>query len=237
MKGAIYVSDSGNTKIMGSQKVDATYAAIKQTCPDTCSLKNEGCYAQTSFVGMINTRMEREAGEETPLQVARAEANAIDNSYNGGKVPAGRAMRLHVAGDSRTVTGTRVINKAVGRWKNRGGGDCWSYTHAWRHVPRSEWSNVSILASVADTSEVEEAKEQGYAPAIVVGEHPSDKAYALAGSDIKWIPCPAQTREVGCSDCRLCFNADRLFNGGFGIAFAAHGVKKNNVKRRLTVVQ
>lgn len=237
MKGSIYVSDSGNTKIMGSQKVDATYAAIKQTCPDTCSLKNEGCYAQTSYVGMVNHRMETEADSMTAIQVARAEAKAIDNAYNGKDVPAGRALRLHVSGDSRTVTGTRLINAAVGRWKKRLGGDCWSYTHAWRHVPRKEWSHVSILASVATTDEVEAAKKQGYAPAIVVAEHPSDKAYSLEGSDTKWIPCPAQTREVGCSDCRLCFNADRLLNGGFGIAFAAHGVKKNNIKRHLTVVQ
>jgi hypothetical protein len=146
-------------------------------------------------------------------------------------------MRLHVAGDSRTLAGTRVINKAVGRWKTRGGGDCWSYTHAWQHVPREEWSNVSMLASVSNTAEVAEAKERGYAPAIVVPEHPSEKAYKLEGSDVKWIPCPAQTRGVGCSDCRLCFNADRLFEGGFGISFAVHGIRKDNLKRHLTVVK
>lgn len=237
MKGAIYVSDSGNTKIMGSQKVDATYASIKHTCPDTCSLKGEGCYAQTSFVGMINQRMQRRARQGSPLDVARAEAHAIDESYNGGSVPEGRALRLHVSGDSRTIKGTRLINNAIGRWKQRGGGATWSYTHAWRHVPRSEWSNVSILASVADVSEVQAAKAQGYAPAIVVGEHISDKAYTLPGSDVKWIPCPNQTRGVGCTDCRLCFDADRLHQNNFGIAFAAHGVYKGVIKRRLNVLQ
>ena len=235
--GAIYVSDSGNTKIMGSKKVDATYAAIKSTCPDTCSLKGEGCYAQTSFVGMINRRMERRARGGSPLEVARAEAKAIDESYKGGEVPADRALRIHVAGDSRTQKGSRSINSAVARWKKRGGGKVWSYTHAWRHVPRDVWSNVSILASVADTTEVEAAKAQGYAPAIVVSEHPSDKAYTLPGSDIKWIPCPNQTRGVGCTDCRLCFDANRLFESNMGISFAAHGIKKNDVKRHLTIVK
>jgi len=237
MKGSIYVSDSGNTKIMGSKKVDATYASIKHTCPDSCSLKGEGCYAQTSFVGMTNNRMERRARGGSPLALARAEAAAIDASYKGGKVPTDRALRIHVAGDSRTLAGTRLINNAVGRWKWRGGGKVWSYTHAWRHVPREEWSNVSVLASVADVTEVAAAKEQGYAPAIVVPEHLSDKAYLLEGSDVKWIPCPAQTRGVGCTDCQLCFNADRLFNGNFAIAFAAHGSSKEKIKRRLTVIQ
>jgi hypothetical protein len=236
-KGAIYVSDSGNTKIMGSKKVDATYSSIKDTCPDSCSLKNEGCYAQTSFVGMINHRMERRARGASALEVARAEAKAIDDSYKGGPVPAGRDLRLHVAGDSRTLAGTRVINKAIKRWKQRGGGAVWSYTHAWKHVPREEWSHVSILASVANVGEVKEARERGYAPALVVAEHPSEKAYQLDGSDVKWIPCPNQTRGVGCTDCRLCFNADRLFQGNFGITFAAHGIKKETIKRHLTVIK
>lgn len=237
MKGAIYVSDSGNTKIMGSKKVDATYASIKHTCPSSCPLKDQGCYAQTSFVGMINLRMQRRAKGESVMDVARSEAKAIDASYNGGPVPQGRALRLHVAGDSRTLLGTRIINKAVARWKQRGGGDCWSYTHAWKHVPRGEWSNVSILASIQNTSEVEAAKAQGYAPSIVVPEHPSDKAYKLPGSDTTFIPCPNQTRGVGCTDCNLCMKADWLHETNRGIAFSVHGVYKGILKRKLTVIQ
>lgn len=237
MNGAIYVSDSGNSKIMGSKKVDATYVSIMASCPKSCSLMGEGCYAQLSFVGITSRRLDEEASGFTPLQAARAEAKCIDEAYHGKEVPAGRDMRLHVAGDSRTLAGTRTINSSVKRWKQRGGGDCWSYTHAWKHVPREEWSNVSILASVTDIKEAQDARKQGYAPAMVVPEHPSERAYKLDGSDVKWIPCPAQTREVGCSDCRLCFNADRLYDNNFGIAFAAHGPKKSSIKRHLTVVK
>jgi hypothetical protein len=237
MNGAIYVSDSGNTKIMGSKKVDATYVSIKVSCPKSCPLMGEGCYAQLSFVGITTHRLDEEAAGFSPLQAARAEAKAIDNSYKGGYVPERRDLRLHVAGDSRTIQGTRLINKAVGNWKARGGGDVWSYTHAWQHVTRQEWNNVSILASVSSVGEVLAAREKGYAPAIVVGEHISEKAYKLEGSDTKWIPCPAQTREVGCSDCRLCFNADRLYKDNMGIAFAAHGIQKGSIKKRLQVIQ
>ena len=237
MNGAIYVSDSGNRKIIGSKKADATYTSIQTSCPKSCPLMGEGCYAELGYVGITSHRLDAEAKGNSPLDTARAEAKAIDNSYNGGDVPKGRDMRLHVAGDSRTILGTRVINKAVARWKQRGGGDCWSYTHAWQHVAREEWSHVSILASVSNTNEVEAAREQGYAPAIVVPEHPSEKAFQLDGCDTKWIPCPAQTRGVGCTDCRLCFNADRLHDGNFGIAFAVHGVMKDKMKRHLNVVK
>jgi hypothetical protein len=238
VKGSIYVEGSSNTKIAGSKKVDATYASIKATCPDTCSLKNEGCYAQTSFVGMVNHRMNRRARQGSPLEVARAEAKAIDQSYNGGKVPEGRACRLHVSGDSRTIKGTRSINAAIGRWKARGGGDVWSYTHAWAHVPRHEWSHISVLASIESVADVETVRRQGYAPALVVSEHTTDKAHTLLGSSTTFIPCPAQTKEdVSCSTCRLCFRADWLYETNRGITFAAHGVKKSSLKKHLTVLQ
>lgn len=237
MNGSIYVSDSGNTKIMGSQKVDSTYVSINSSCPKTCPLIDKFCYAQSSFTGMVVRRLDKEASGHSALKVARSEANAIDNAYKGKEVPQGRAIRLHVSGDSRTLKGTRLINSAVKRWKKRGGGDCWSYTHAWAKVPRKEWSSVSILASITSVKEVSAARKQGYAPAIVVDYHPSDKTYKLEGSDVKWIPCPAQTREVGCSDCKLCYNANRLYEDNFGIAFAAHGVMKNLLKRHLNVIK
>lgn len=238
MKGSIYVSDSQNEKISGSNKVDATYASIKATCSDTCPFRKDStCYAKQSFVGMIVKRLDRRARQHSPLVLARAEAAAIDGSYNGGKVPTGRACRLHVSGDSRTIAGTRLINNAVGRWRKRGGGDCWTYTHSHSHVPREEWSNVSVLASIESTSQVAAVRKMGYAPAIVVPEHVSERAYMLPGSDTKWIPCVSQTRNISCVDCRLCFNADRLFESNMGIAFAAHGVKQNEIKRRLTVIQ
>lgn len=237
MNGATYVSGSKNTKLLGSKKVDATYASIESTCPKTCPLKGEGCYAQLGYVGIQSHRLDAEADGLSSLQVAKAEATAIDNAYQGKEFPQGRDMRIHVAGDASTKASARLINSAVGRWKKRGGGAAWSYTHAWRTVPRNRWSNVSMLASVSNVEEAYECWNHGYAPAIVVDQHPSDKAYKLEGSDTKWIPCPAQTREIGCTDCRLCFNADRLREGNFGIAFAAHGVMKNKVKRHLTVIK
>lgn len=93
-----------------------------------------------------------------------------------------------------------------------------------------------MLASVDKPTEAKEAREMGYATAITVSEHPTDKVYKLEGSDVKWIPCPAQTRKVGCSECQLCFKTDWLFESNHGIAFAAHGVRKNSLKRRLNVL-
>ena len=183
-------------------------------------------------------RLDKEAEELSALDVARAEAHAIDNCYKGGPVPDGRKLRIHISGDSRTQAGTRIINSAVGRWIKRGGEFAFSYTHAWEQVPNELWSNVSILASIENTSQVNKARDKGYAPAIVVPEHNGAKAYQIQGSDTKFIPCPAQTKDnVDCIKCGLCFDADRLYNKNMGISFAVHGVKKNELKRRLTVLK
>jgi hypothetical protein len=237
MKGTIYVEDSSNAKISGNGSVDATYASILHTCPTTCALKGVGCYAQTSYVGMVNRRLQRRARGGSPLALARAEAKAIDKAYDGASVPAGRDLRLHVAGDSRTIKGTRLLASAVKRWKRRGGRDAWSYTHAHPHVPRKAWGSISVLASIESTTQVEAVRQQGYAPAIVVSEHPSDKAYTLPGSTTNFIPCPQQTRSVSCADCRLCMKADFLFATNRGIAFAAHGIHTKTLKRRLPLLQ
>jgi hypothetical protein len=191
----------------------------------------------TSYVGMVSRRLDKRAKKSSTLQLARAEAKTIDQSYRGGKVPAGRDLRLHVSGDSKTIKGTKLLASAIKRWKKRGGNVAYSYTHAWRTVPRNEWKDISVLASVDSIKQVSAARKQGYAPALVVSEHISEKAYKVKGSKTTFIPCPSQTKDVPCVKCRLCFNADRLYKDNMGIAFAAHGIHKNEIKRRLTVIQ
>lgn len=241
MNGALYVENSSNSKIGGKNdkglRTDSTYCSIKGTCSDSCPLKGGLCYAQQSFVGMHVKRLDRLARQHSPLKIARSEAQAIDNCYGGRKIPKGRDLRIHTSGDSITRTGTRLIASAVKRWQKRGGNKSWAYTHSWKNVKRSDWGVVEVLASIEKTSQVVEVRKQGYAPAIVVSDHKSDKAYKLDGSNTSFIPCPAQTRGKTCQECRLCFDTTRLYENNMGIAFAAHGVKVKEVKRLLTVIK
>jgi hypothetical protein len=238
-KGAIYVENSQNEKITGLGKCDATYASIRNTCSSTCPLqKNNLCYAEQSFTGMTVKRLDRLARQHSPLVIAREEAKCIDNAYGGRKIPNGRDMRVHVSGDCKVRSGVKLINAAVGRWKKRGGRDCWSYTHSHANIPRSLWSNVSILASIEDVCQIGGVRKMGYAPALVISEFANDKAFTVPECETRFIPCPAQTKDnVSCVSCRLCMKADWLYETNRGIAFAAHGIKKNDLKRRLTVLQ
>lgn len=185
MPGALYVEDTGNTKVIGGpnyvarRKEDkkfaaATYASISSSCPDECHLRDNGCYAQQGKTSMTIKRLDREAKEYhlNSIDTAASEAYSIFTSHGGGRVDAGGAkgyLRVHVGGDSQTVPGTHMIAESVADWIHRGGVQAWCYTHAWRKVPRAAWGPISTLASLDDpATEIEAAKAQGYVPAIVV---------------------------------------------------------------------
>lgn len=240
---AIFVEDSQNAKISqpGAGKVSATYASIRDSCPTGCALrKTRECYAMQGHVALQTRRLEYGRGTSV-LQVAREEARAIDRAFGSGPVPqdgaaGGRDLRLHVSGDCRTNQAARIVSAAAGRLQQRGGGRVWSYTHAFHKVRRASWADVSVLASVDDLSEVRLARRQGYAPARYVGDFPNGPlAWQEAG--VRWIPCPAQTKDRSCVECRLCFDDRALYRRRAGIAFAAHGNKSVSMKRRLTIVK
>jgi hypothetical protein len=237
----IFAESSENKKIAGSGQVAATYVATNVSCPTSCALRNDGCYAEIGNVGFHVRKLNAKVPKGMrPEGAARQERTAILGAYKGGPIPqdgakGGRDLRMHVSGDARTRRAVRSLAEAGADWRARGGGSVWTYTHAWKTVPRKDWGTVSVLASMEDPRLAEAARAKGYAPALVVAEHLSDKAYTVPGSDIKWIPCPEQSRGIACSDCRLCMNADRLRDTNRGIAFAAHGATKK-IRKHLTVV-
>jgi len=230
MKLALYIYNSKDRKI--GVNVDATYASISKTCPDTCSQKNSGCYASLGPTGIHVNRLDKsvEDTKYSTLEFAKAEADLIKNAYKDKKAPANKLLRIHVSGDSRTVKGSKFINAAVSEWKQNGGHIVWTYTHAWKNVPRHIWNNVSILASIDKIEDVAKARKQGYAPAIIVSEFNSNKLFSVKGTETKFIPCPYETHQVTCDKCRLCFKADWLFEKNQGIAFKGHGTQKKKLK-------
>lgn len=225
-----FVENSGNGKL--GHGVHATYAPISQTCPSTCPLKGAGCYAQSGNVGVHNARREAYNAGTDPVQLAILEAAEIDLARSLG---VSGPLRIHVSGDSTTVQGTRALSDAARRWR----GKVWSYTHAWRTVNRDAWGTVSCLASCETLHDAVEALSVGYAPAIVVPEFKNGakswKERSIIG-DLTVIPCPAQTLDRDCSQCRLCWDDVRLNATNSVIAFSAHGTGAKKLKRRLQLL-
>lgn len=222
--------------------VTTTWVGIDVSCPRSCAqhpANGGGCYADAGPMGYRLRRFDAAWSHLSPTDVALAEAVALDSlrdrrrSERNALPPSlrGRPLRLHASGDARTVDAARILADAVGRWFERGGGPAWTYTHAWRDVPRSAWDirgrwnrrpapSLTVVASVDSEAEIPEAREQGYRlVAMVVPEHTSDRA--VRSEHGPTIPCPAQTRHRTCADCRLCLRERDAV-----ITFAAHGPRK-----------
>lgn len=208
--------------------VSTTYLSTV-SCVD-CPLKGSGCYAEHGMVAIWKRKLDAavRARKASPVRQAQAEAAGID-----ALKAKGQGLRLHTSGDCPTTESARIVADAAERFMQRGGGKAWTYTHAWRRVTRKAWGSVSILASVETLADAKRAIRKGWAPARVVPSFPSDKAWHEGG--VRWIPCPAQTRDdVTCESCRLCWDDAKLRAINAGVAFAAHGSAKNQAAEAVT---
>lgn len=221
----------------------ATYVTIQGTCPSSCRFKNgNGCFAEAGYMGPLIRRLDRETRGLRPVDVAQNEADAIDAFHpipqDGGKYGnAGRDLRLHVSGDAFDTESAEILAGAARRWKERGGGAVWAYTHSWRTIPVEAWTGISVLASCETPRDVAEARERGYAPAIVVRDfRGARRAYELPEISGRVLPCPAETSKTTCVQCRLCFDVEGLRKRNLVIGFSAHGRDIEKAKRRLPIL-
>jgi hypothetical protein len=239
---AIAKPSTGNSKL---GEAAATYAA-QQSCPSGCVfIDGGGCYAETGRLGkFVTSPLNAAARGAGPVEVARAEAEAIDSLA----VPVGRPLRLHVVGDCPDDECANIVARAAERYVERGGGPVWTYTHAWREVDRKSWGKVSVLASCETPMDVWLAAQRGYATALVVEEFPTHRRHArlmpgqqltefATGDDVKVdvLPCPSQTKDRSCTDCRLCLDDTKLRQRGYSIGFALHGIPVAKQRARLAL--
>lgn len=213
--------------------VCATYVSIHATCPRSCPFYRNGCFVDAGFTAQLSRRLNKEASNTSALEIARREAAAIDRAFVRG-VPqdgarGGRDLRLHVGGDMGSPAGVRLIAAAARRWRERGGGAVWTYTHWWRAVPREAWGDVVVFASIESPYDAKHARQRGYRVAITVPEFRSDRRYDI--EDELVVPCPAETRGATCVECRLCLRAD-----GPTIGFAVHGRGAKRARAALRVL-
>lgn len=223
----------------------STFAAIHVTCPDRCKFKRgvdgegNGCFADAGFTRISAQKMDAAAVAMTEADVIAHEFEAILRAFGGKTIPqdggrhgtAGRDIRFHVGGDVQSIESAATLGAAAHDWRARMGGSAWTFTHSWPTIPRRAWgASMSVLASVESADEVPRAVRQGYAPALVVARFEDDQPFEVAG--VKFIPCPAETRNRTCVECRLCLDVD-LHKLGCGIAFAAHGNEAARVVDKL----
>lgn len=224
----IAVAQSQNSKL---GPVSATTVSI-ESCGD-CPFKHNGCYAQQGPLGWQVARMDKHvrANELDYTAIAQDEAKAIDG------LTTGLPLRLHVAGDCSSDDAAAIVSSAAERYMRRNRSQAWTYTHQWRDVSRESWGQVSVLASCETPEDAAQAREQGYAPAMVVSEYPNGKRSWKLENGLTAIPCPEMTGAAdSCATCRLCWDDSRLRDRGAVIAFEIHGAQKGKARTALTVL-
>lgn len=220
----------------------STYVSIASTCPDSCAFKASGCFAKAGSTHLTMAGLNRAALGRTALEVTLAEAAAIDAlmprrvAQDGAK--GGRDLRLHVGGEVSCTEGARALAGAAVRWRARGGGVVWSFTHRWRTIARVAWGPISVLASCETMIDVLAARARGYAVAVVFPRFPAGmKAFSFAGKRV--IPCTAEASSSSprptCSSCRLCLDDQRLIERDLVIGFAVHGNDEEDAAQALLV--
>lgn len=219
-KVVLVVEKSTNAKI---GKASATYAPI-QSCPKTCPFLGSGCYAQSDFCGLHLRRLNisaKELKKERPIDIALEEMYGIQN-LKGNK-----PLRLHVTGDARTPQAAEILAHAAEKYYEKHNQLVWTYTHAWRDVPREKWGNVSVLASCENEDQIQHATRRGYATCMVVSEEFRDSKKV---NGFTYLACPqTYMTDFSCIDCKICFRDEVLYNKKKVVCFFPHGAKKSEL--------
>ncbi len=220
---------SQNGKLADRSKGELVHqtATGMQSCPVSCPFLRNGCYGENGRVGLqINDRLEHGTSARS---AAIGEAACIDEAPATTRDGRPIHMRLHVRGDT-LAKWVPIVASAVSRYVARSGFErngvrlVWGYTHV-LDVQREAWGpDISILASVQHASEIHQARDRGFAAAIVVNDVPSARGFQDESTGEFILPCPvAMGRARSCISCGLCLRDNFLYDNGITIAFPAHG--------------
>lgn len=223
-----YNHNTSNSKI-GKNKGIGTVMITADSCPDTCKLKGQGCYAETGWVG---------------IHWRRLNANVTGTDWVGlndqvkARPPKSGLVRFGVAGDLPQHGQTGEINgNLVGLLQGIFKGlKVYGYTHH-RQSPH----NLQIIQEMAangwyvnfscdSLQDAVDTVKRGYPAVTVVSENETRQRWYVDGVPV--VVCPAQTRDgMDCATCRLCMGPRKCV-----VAFRAHGAKRKSVTRRLESV-
>ncbi len=218
---AVEISD--NAKL---GKISATMAS-QVTCPKSCPLYNNGCYAQSGRANLTTSRL-NQSEIKFPLAVIKIHAEQIR------KLSGRRMLRLNVVGDCDFEEGVQILSQAAKEHTEKHGMPVFTYTHG-HETSRESWGDISVLRSCETIEQVKKSHADGFASAMVVEEHATGKA--VKHGDFTLIPCPQQIgTKNNCADCKLCTKDKLLHSKKMVIAFAVHGSQSKKAKEILNSI-
>jgi hypothetical protein len=195
-----------------------TTRSPRNTCPDDCGLKSNGCYAENAPIVWHWEKQEK--SEQFMLDAIR-------------RVPKGHLWRHNEAGDF--VSNGGLIDeihlaKIVDANRNKKG---FTYTHHRLNnhnkklIKEANENGFTINLSADNADIADRCLGLAIAPVcVLLPLGTSNVSYTPAGHKV--VACPAEkSKKVTCASCGLCQKADR----DYIIGFRAHGTKKKQANQ------
>ena len=229
-----FVEKSSNQKI-GNM---ATTYSSKKLCPDTCALKRNGCYSNSSYAGMIWQKVTN--GTDKTLLTFKELIVKI------GKLKAGSSIRLNTAGDLPTTKHGHInrnnLKSLIAVTKNL---NVFNYTHI-RDPETIRWANEQGYPLIASIDNIDQLHHyEGCPTSHVVPAHLNPKKSETLADwrkrtkaefneienkfkkfNRQVFRCPAQYADTTCLECKACSN----IKSDQSVLFMAHGSQKNKIK-------
>ena len=195
--------------------IPAAYVS-SETCPDICPLKKSGCYGDS---GPVNIQWRKvsagKTGTEWPQFLERVKA-----------LPKHTLWRYAVAGDLPHTDGRIDVEMLDGLVKANQGRKGFLYSHHDVSIPENQEAiasanarGLTINLSADSLADVDTKYRLGIGPVVSILPRDAGKVTYTPGG-VRVVACPAAlNKEITCSVCGVCQNADRRTV----IGFPAHG--------------
>ena len=208
-------------KMLGNSKTAIpTTRSARSTCPVSCPLRGNSCYAENFPMAMQWDKLTNSGLNYINLldEISRLRRNTLWRHNDAGDL----------IGSGNRIDLTALVALVDANRGRRG----FTYTHwPWRkNVEVIRWSNrrgFTINVSLESVDEALAAYKAGL-PVAVIREQTENLEII---DDIKFVVCPAQTKGWTCKDCGLCAVADREYI----IVFKPHGTKRGTLIAALNI--
>lgn len=205
------------------------------TCPTSCSLRGNGCYAEFGKGASWWRALSRNSDPPRGRDPVGLSWDAFIEEVKA--LPVGQLWRHNVAGDlpghGDVIDTARLVELVMANLLARARG--FTFTHKPMRLPRNRDAvsganryGFTVNLSADSVAAADRLAAEGAGPVAVVLAHDApDRSLTPAGRRV--FVCPAQRDErATCADCGWCQRAER----DFIVGFRAHG----QMRRRLGVV-
>ena len=210
---------TSNKKLAKPGHAMAASTTSRDSCPTTCELKGNGCYAESGPLKLHWDKVSLGPGRGISLFEFCEALRAL---------PMGSCFRHNQAGDLPHLSGfinfkaLELITAACAVRKLK----AWTYTHHkvdnshnLEVIEKAIKSGLTVNISAQSQSHAAAMHKQGLPSVCIVPRGEDRKHWEYDG--VKFLVCPAQTSEKTCSECKLCAIADR----SCVVSFKAHGTQ------------